>query len=307
VSASRETARGRWFKLLWIVPVIAAIAVLCVLLARFARTQPSVQSFMTTYPGQSALPAWAPVGFPAWVQWQHFLSAFFLLFIIRTGLLIRATKRPAAYWTRHNNGRIRTKGTPVRISLSHWLHLSLNILFVLNGAVFYVLLFATGQWVRVVPISWDIFPNAASTAIQYLSLNWPTDDGWVNYNALQVLAYFVTIFVAAPLALITGIRLVPGLSARWAKLDKVYPIGLARALHLPVMIYFLAFTVVHVTLVLSTGALRNLNHMYAGRDDQTWWGASIFIGSLILIAIAWIAMRPSIVTTMASLTGSVRR
>ncbi|WP_218157734.1 hypothetical protein [Saccharopolyspora shandongensis] len=28
---------------------------------------------------------------------------------------------------------------------------------------------------------------------------WPTENGWVHYNALQQLAYFTTVFVAAAL------------------------------------------------------------------------------------------------------------
>lgn len=34
-------------------------------------------------------------------------------------------------------------------------------------------------------------------------------------------------------------------------------------MHFPVMVYFVLFIVVHVALVFATGALRNLNHMYA--------------------------------------------
>ena len=34
-------------------------------------------------------------------------------------------------------------------------------LWLLNGLVFYVLLFTTGQWRRVVPTTWAVFPNAA--------------------------------------------------------------------------------------------------------------------------------------------------
>ena len=64
---------------------------------------------------------------------------------------------------------------------------------------------------------------------------------------------------------------------------------------------------VHVTLVLVTGALRNLNHMYAARDDYTWWGAGIFAISLIVMAAAWVAVRPAILSSLAGLTGSVRR
>jgi hypothetical protein len=156
-------------------------------------------------------------------------------------------------------------------------------------------------------VHWDVIPNAISAGIQYASLNWPTEDGWSNYNALQLLTYFITVFIAAPLAIFTGVRMVPGLAGRFKSIEKIYPIGLARKIHFPVMIYFVAFTVVHVTLVLATGTLRNLNHMYAGRDDMSWIGFVIFVGSIILMVAAWIAVRPIVLTSMATLTGNVRR
>ena len=266
-----------------------------------------MQSFMTNYPGESELPADSPVGLPAWLGWQHFLNSFFLLFIIRTGWEIRKGKRPAAFWTRNNTGLIRTKNPPVRIGLPTWFHLTVDSLWVLNGVVFYILLFATGQWVRVVPVSWDVIPNARSAALQYASLNWPTGNGWINYNALQLLAYFATTFIAAPLALATGIRLAPGFSAAFRSMDRVLPLSVARAIHWPVMIYFVAFIIVHVTLVLTTGALRNLNHMYAARDDQGWLGFAFFAGSVVLMVIGWFAARPSLLAPLAALTGKVRR
>jgi len=302
-----EFRKSQWFKLVWIVPAILVGLFLLVLAAKAIRELPAVASFMTEYPGSSELPSSAPVGFPAWLGWQHFLNSFFLLFIIRTGLEVRNTKRAAAYWTRNNTGALRTKNPPVRIGLHLWFHLSVNTLWVLNGVIFYVLLFATGQWLRVVPISWDVFPNAVSVAIQYASLNWPLENGWVNYNALQLIAYFITVFIAAPLALITGIRMAPGLATRFAPLDRVFPLPVARAVHFPVMLWFVGFTIVHVTLVLATGALRNLNHMYASRDDTSWWGFGIFALSLIVMAVGWIAARPSILSSLAGLTGSVRR
>ena len=63
------------------------------------------------------------------------------------------------------------------------------------------------------PTSWDVFPNAVSAALQYVSLDWPTENGWVNYNGLQQLAYFATVFIAAPLAIVTGVRM----SGIWPK------------------------------------------------------------------------------------------
>ena len=299
--------RSRWFRLVWIIPIIVVVGIAIVLSAQAFRASDTGRSFLTNYPGHSELPSWAPVGFPAWLEWQHFLSAFFILLIVRTGLQIRTIRRPPAYWTRTNSGLLTTKNPPIRISLSIWFHLTVDILWILNGALFYVLIFVTGQWVRLIPVHWDVFPNAVSAGIQYASLNWPTEDGWSNYNALQLITYFVTVFIAAPLAILTGVRMVPGLALRFQKLDKVYPVAVARRIHFPVMIYFIAFTVVHVTLVLATGALRNLNHMYAGRDDQNWIGFGIFAGSVILMVAAWIAVRPTILASIASLTGNVRR
>ena len=246
--AERLTAfrESRWFTLVWIVPAALGLLLLVVLAAMGIRSLPAVQSFMTDYPGASELPADAPVGFPAWLAWQHGLNAFFILFIIRSGWQVRTTKRPTVFWKRNNAGLVKTKGAPTKISLNLWLHFTFDTLWVLNGVLFYVLIFATGQWLRVVPISWDIFPNAVSASIQYASLNWPVESGWTNYNALQTLSYFVVVFIAAPLALITGLRMSPSWKSK--RLSAVYPITVARAIHFPTMIFFVAFIVVPTTL-----------------------------------------------------------
>ncbi len=306
-TVTSKPPRSRWFTLVWIVPAVLVGAFLIVLAAKGIRALPAVQSFMTTYPGQSKLPSWAPVGFPAWLEWQHFLSSFFMLFIIRTGWQVHTTKRAAAYWTRRNTGPLKTKGQPVRIPLHLWFHLTVDALWVLNGVIFIVLIFVTGQWVRIVPTRWDVIPNAVSAGLQYASLQWPTEDGWVNYNALQLLSYFAVVFIAAPLAILTGMRMVPGLAGRWRRFDKVYPVEAARKLHYPIMIFFVAFIIVHVTLVLSTGALRNLNHMYGGSDHINWVGFAFFAGSLVLMVGGWFAARPVILAQLAGLSGNVRR
>ena len=87
----------------------------------------------------------------------------------------------------------------------------------------------------------------------------------------------------------------------------INPIALARRVHFPVMLYFCAFVVVHVVLVLSTGALRNLNHMFGHRDTDDWTGAIVFIAGVAVMAGAWLAVRPVLVAPVASLFGRVRR
>jgi DMSO/TMAO reductase YedYZ molybdopterin-dependent catalytic subunit len=176
--------------------------------------------------------------------------------------------------------------------LARWWHLGVDMLWLLNGAVYYVLLFSTGQWRRIVPTTWKVFPAAASVLIQYLSLRWPTENGWNAYNGLQLLAYFVTVFVAAPLALVTGLGMSPALSTRFKWISRRLSIQVARSLHFLVLCWFLLFIVVHVTLVFSTGLLRNLNHIYAARDDAGWLGFAIFAVTTIVLVVAWLAASP---------------
>jgi hypothetical protein len=296
----------------WVRPLVAAVVAVMVLavvvlVAQWLRTIPSVQAWLVEYPGHSDLPATAPVGLPAWLGWQHFFNAFFVLLIIRSGWKVRTTTRPEAYWIRHNTGLLKTKNPPKKMSLDLWLHLSLDVLWVLNGIVFIVLLFVSGQWMRIVPTSWDIIPNAAASALQYASLDWPLENGWVHYNALQVLAYFTVVFLAAPLAVITGLRMSPAWPKDAPKLNKAYPVEIARAIHLPVMFFFTGFIVVHVLLVFTTGALRNLNHMYASQDTQSWTGFWIFVASLAVMVAAWFLARPAFLSPVASFTGKVSR
>lgn len=294
-------------RLAWMISGFILVAVLLVLLARWLRSTPFGENFIATFPGHSELPDGAPVGFPVWLNWQHFLNAFFIVLIIRSGWRVRTVAKPAAYWTPKTTGWLRSKNSPQKISLDLWFHLTLDFLWLLNGIVFIVLLFVTGQWIRIVPTNVDIFPNALSAGLQYLSLNWPTENGWVNYNALQVLSYFTVVFIAAPLAILTGFRMSALWPNRAKKLNQVYPIELARAIHFPVMIFFVAFVVIHVILVLSTGALRNLNHMYAANDSDSWLGFWLFVLSVLVMAGAWIAARPLLLRPIASLMGKVSR
>jgi hypothetical protein len=144
-----------------------------------------------------------------------------------------------------------------------------------------------------------------SAGLQYVSLDWPTENGWVNYNSLQQLTYFATVFLAAPLAAITGYRM----SGLWpknnARLNRLYPAPWARKLHFPTMLYFVVFIVVHVALVLSTGALRNLNHIYGGQDAVNWTGFWLFVVSLAVIVGSVFAARPVLLAPIAKLFGTV--
>jgi sulfoxide reductase catalytic subunit YedY len=317
--APRIRFGGRWFALLWLVPLGLLVLVVGVAVAQGLRESSWMQSFIATYPGTSDLPDNAPVGIPAWLGWQHFLNFFLIIFIMRSGLSILAD-HPRLYWTRNSTPgsewyRMQRPvpddpsytakadsitlpdgvGLPGRrhsIGLARWWHLGVDTVWLLNGIVFYILIFTTGQWMRLVPLSWDVAPNALSVAVQYLSLDWPTENGWLHYNSLQLIAYFITVFIAAPAALLTGLGMSPALSTRFHRISSVFSIQLARSLHFLVLCWFVLFIVVHVTLVMTTGALRNLNHIYASNDTESWVGFGIFAASMVVVIVAWVAATP---------------
>jgi thiosulfate reductase cytochrome b subunit len=138
-------------------------------------------------------------------------------------------------------GWIGIPGLRHSIGLARWRHLGADTHWLLNGLIFYILIFSTGHWQRLVPTSWDYVPGAISVALQYLSLDWPAETGWTAYNALQVFAYFFTVFIAAPAALLTGLGLSPALSTRLRLVSTPLSIQVARSLHFLIMIWFLVF------------------------------------------------------------------
>ncbi|WP_223585808.1 cytochrome b/b6 domain-containing protein [Microbacterium sp. OVT16B] len=277
---------------------LGVLAGAAVALVRTLLSLDPLQDFLAAFPGEYAPAVHVEPGFAPWIGWQHFFNMFLMVLIIRSGLTIRREKRPTAFWTPKNN----PKG---KVSLTIWFHQALDILWLVNGVIFVVLLFVTGHWARIVPTSWEVFPNALSAALQYVSFNWPHENGWNNYNSLQQLAYFVTVFLAAPLAAVTGFRM----SGLWPKkaerLSKAYPIEWARAVHFPVMLYFVLFIIAHVALVFLTGFLANLNHMFASSDAVTWTGFWVFVAAVAVIAAGWAAARPLVIAPIAKLFGTV--
>jgi len=272
-------------------------------LAFILRAQPAVEEFMTRYSGVVIPTLDAPIGIPVWLSVTHFLNTLFLLLIIRTALSIRSKKRPPAFVTPRRG----VLGQPPRrIGINVWLHNTVDVLWILNGAVYITLLFTTGQWMRIVPTTWEVIPNAISAALQYLTFTWPVENPWVAYNSLQVLAYFGVVFVLAPLAIVTGLRLSSAWPLDAPRLNRVLPERPIRRLHNLVLFAFMAFIVVHIDLVLFTGAVHNLNVMYAASNDVSWMGTVIFVASLAVLAAVWFALTPSVQKKLAGLTGTVR-
>ena len=318
----------RWFSSLWLVPLGIAGLVLSIAVVREMAHYQWFQDFITKYPGTSTGYV-APVstGFPWWLRWQHFLNLLFMMFIIRAGLQIladhprlylnagsrpdtewlrlrgpvpadrRDSNHPETVWTAKEDSVALPKNLGIpgfrhSIGLARWWHFSFDLLWLLNGLLFFILLFSTGEWRRLVPNSLDVFPNALSTALQYLSLNLPENAGFSTYNALQLLAYFITVFVAAPVALLTGLLQAPSVAGRFGTGAGLLNRQVARSIHFGVLLWMLMFIAVHTLMIFVTGFVENVNHMTLGTNTRSWVGVALYLAWMAVVAAFWIVASP---------------
>lgn len=254
-----------------------------------------------------------PSGFPIWLTLSHWVNFFFLMLIIRSGLSI-LFDHPRLYW--NNNSKPENQWirfTPLKIpkdkfwtakedarylspivglpgykhtvGIARAWHFLTVPFFVLNGAVSIFLLFYTNQWQRLVPVSWQILPDAWNVFVHYATFNFPIEpNGFYHYNAIQQLSYFGTIFILAPLAMLTGMAMSPAIENRFHWYPRLFGNRQsARSIHFLVMLAFCVFIIIHVSLVVATGLVRNMNHIVMGTDNvQSYSG--LYIGIAIVLA-----------------------
>jgi sulfoxide reductase catalytic subunit YedY len=109
---------------------------------------------------------------------------------------------------------------------------------------------------------------------------------------LQQLAYFTTVFIAAPIAVLTGLMQGPAFANKLGWFAKVLNRQAARSIHFLVLLWMLFFILVHVTMVFVTGALRNLNHITVGTDNTSREGLAVFGVGIAVVIVAWALASP---------------
>ncbi|MEJ7736944.1 MAG: molybdopterin-dependent oxidoreductase [Chitinophagaceae bacterium] len=254
----------------------------------------------------------SPSGFPTWLNVSHWVNFFFLVLIIRSGLSI-LVDHPRLYWNdscapekewirftpikiskdkiwtakedaRYISPALGLPGYRHTIGIARIWHFLTVPFFLLNGVVFIVLLFCTNQWKRLVPASWSIFPDAWNVFVHYATFNLPVEpNGFYHYNAIQQLSYFSVVFILGPLAMLTGMAMSPAIENRFHWYPKLFGNRQsARSIHFLVMIAYVIFIIIHVSLVAATGLIRNMNHITVGTDDAANY-AGLYIGIAIVL------------------------
>lgn len=257
-------------------------------------------------------------GFPVWVRWCHFFNMFFVFMLIRSGLSI-LMDHPRLYfndhctpgsewirftplkvpkdrlWTAKDDARyispiISTPGYRHTIGIARSWHFLNAYGFLLVGIFFVAGLLTSNQWERLVPTSWGMFHQAWNTFVTYANFHFPPEpDGFYSYNALQQLAYFATIFIMAPIAVLTGIAMSPAFVSRFPRYTRFFGGRQgARSIHFMNMVAFAGFIVVHVSLVIATGFRRNMNHIVLGVDNTNPSGLVLGLIGISLVILTWV-------------------
>jgi len=250
------------------------------------------------------------LGFPLWLRLTHFFNFLFITLLIRSGIeIIGAHPKfywsddalPGSEWFRLTKKRIPKHqlwtsedeiepmspwlALPGRNNLGlgrHW-HFWAATGWLLAGLIYVILLFATPQWRRLLPTSWDIFPSAWQAVVAYVHFRLPPEGN--PFNAIQQLTYCFVIFILSPLQIVTGIMMSPALGARFPWLPKI--LGgrqAARSLHFIGVIIFVGFIIVHISLVIAHGFGREMAKIVLG-DEASSYALATIIGLLAIAAV----------------------
>ena len=311
---------SHFFSVWWLLPALLTFGAALVVAAKIFIATGSGQAFIHTHPCVPRSPAVKP-GVQWWVIVTHLANFFFMVMIVRAGWQILAD-HPRLYAKvdcTPDREVLRFRGPVPRdrvwtakddaITLSplfgmpggrhtigvarHW-HFIFDILFVLNGIVYVVLLFATGRYLKLVPTQLSILPDAASCIVQYSALHLPVaPGGYFRFDAIQQLSYFGVVFLLGPLAILSGLAMSPALDNRFKFYQRIFGNRqAARTLHFLIMCAFLAFYAVHMTMVASTGFASNLDSITLGTLAKDLNGvALLFVALGVTIAFNVAAVR----------------
>lgn len=249
--------------------------------------------------------------FPWWLRAEHFLNIIFVTFFIRSGIEILGTfprlhtsvHTPAGkQWAqftikekpKHKYYAVGSEyedyspiiSLPGRglLGLGRYWHFMAVMGYVTCFLIYYILLFATGQWLRYIPPSWSTFGEAAHNMVQYLAFQMPANLPGYPFNAAQQLAYFFAIFILPPFMIFTGMFQSPAVNTHWAGITKA--LGgrqFIRTLHFWGLIAYIGFIITHVSMVFLHGYGHEVSKMVFGNSHRPVAGAVVFTIGLAFV------------------------
>jgi DMSO/TMAO reductase YedYZ molybdopterin-dependent catalytic subunit/thiosulfate reductase cytochrome b subunit len=254
------------------------------------------------------------IDFPFWLRFAHFINLIFITLLIRSGIEILSAL-PKLYfnddaklgseWIKFTRKKMpkdklwtsldEEESFPSWIALPghknlglgrHW-HFFSMIFWFANGVAYYILLFTSGEWIRLVPTSWSIFPEAFNIALKYASFQLPPEPiGGAIYNSLQQLTYFGVVFLLGPFMIATGAAMSPAIAAQFPWYQKVFRgRQVARSLHFLGMLAFVLFIIIHIIMVTVERFPENMGNIVLGNEEGVSLGIAIGLFALFVISV----------------------
>ena len=219
-----------------------------------------------------AAPTPSPFRHPRWVRLTHWLTVLaFAALLVSGGAILLAL--PKLFWgeTGANDAPPWVSlPLPVNLEQTGWgrnLHFLAAWVFVLNGLVYGLMLLLTGRLRRkLLPAVGELCPAHVAREIgAHLrpAGGPPHDPG--RYNVLQKLAYLAVVGVLAPMMILSGLTMSPGVTAAYPELFALFGgRQSARTIHFLTAVALVLFLVVHVWQVLANDPVRLLRGMGVG-------------------------------------------
>jgi len=137
---------------------------------------------------------------------------------------------------------------------------------VINGLLWLAYSLASRHlWRDLVPARGEL-GRIGSRFVEHLRLHFPSGDAARSYNVLQKLSYLAVVLVALPLMALTGLAMSPRMDAGFpVLLDVLGGRQTARTIHFVTAFALVGFVLVHVAMVVASGAWNNLRSMVTGR------------------------------------------
>jgi sulfoxide reductase catalytic subunit YedY len=261
--------------------------------------------------------AFATVGFPIWLRVTHYINLLFIGLLIRSGIQILAAHprlyfndgcKPGSEWLNFTHKKIpegklwtsmdeEVPVTPLiaqpgkdNLGVGRLWHFFVVIFWILNGLIYVVLLFASGEWSRLIPTSWSIIPHAWHTFLTYITFHLPPKSDFQPYDPLQQLAYAGVVFLLAPFMLLTGATMSPAVEAHFPWYIKLFggrQVG--RSLHFLSLLAFIGFIIIHTALVLIVHFQDNIRNIVFGQEQGSVTTAVLIaVAALIVVALVYV-------------------
>ncbi|QEN85862.1 hypothetical protein FZC33_06450 [Labrys sp. KNU-23] len=141
-------------------------------------------------------------------------------------------------------------------------------LFLINGIFYLGFSVLSGHFRRdLAPAIRELSPRHLwHEVLDHARLRFPEGEDAKRYNVLQKLTYLVVIVVLLPLMVLTGLTMSPGIDAAFPALVDVFGgRQSARTIHFITASLLVVFVVVHIVMVVLSGAWNNVRSMITGR------------------------------------------